>query len=397
MSKKDMREMGMSSKAIHAGQHSDPITGAVAVPIYQSSTFAFRDADHGAALFKGAEKGYIYTRIGNPTIDALQESVATLENGAGGLATASGMAAISTVYMAFLNAGDHVVCGEALYGPSRILLETHLARFGVQSTFVDTADTDAVAAAMKPNTKIVYVETPANPTIKITDLRACAEIAHAGNARLVVDNTFMSPIFQRPLDLGADIVVHSMTKFINGHADVVAGMIVTKTIEDWKAIRPAFTTFGANMDPHQAYMVLRGIKTLNMRVHCGQENAMRLAKYLESHPKVSWVRYPGLESHPQYELGKRQMDGFGSLMSFELKGGHEAGKKLMDSVELAVLAVSLGGIETLIQHPASMTHAGMTPESREIAGITGGFVRLSVGCETYEDLEADFEQALAQL
>ena len=340
------------------------------------------------------EKGYIYTRIGNPTIEALEESVSTLEGGAGGLATSSGMAAISVVYMALLNAGDHVVCGEALYGPSRILLETHLARFGVKSTFVDTADLEQVQEAMRPETKIVYVETPANPTIKITDIRGCAKMAHAQGALLVVDNTFMSPILQRPIEYDADVVVHSMTKFINGHADVVAGMIVTATEELRRRIMPVHTTIGATQDPHQAFLVLRGIKTLALRVYAAQKNARKLAKFLEAHPAVAWVRYPGLESHPHYTLGCEQMDGPGALMSFEIKGGHEAGVHLMDNVKVATLAVSLGGIETLIQHPASMTHAGLAEEERDVAGITSGLVRLSVGCEDYQDLEDDFRQAL---
>lgn len=394
MGMKSSTNQGQSTKAIHAGQHPDPLTGAVVPPIYQSSTFAFRDADHGAALFKGTEKGYIYTRIGNPTIDALQENVATLEGGAGGLATSSGLGAIFTVYIGLLSAGDHVLASEAQYGPSRLMLENHFSRFGVESTFIDTADLELARKSMKPNTKIIYVETPANPTINITDLKGMADLAHEFGALLVVDNTFMSPILQRPIELGADVVVHSMTKFINGHADVVAGMIVTATEELYKKLKPIHSTFGATMDPHQAYLVLRGIKTLPLRMKASQENAMKLARFLENHPAVAEVRYPGLESHPQYELAKRQMDGPGALMSFELKGGFDAGKHLMNSVKIATLAVSLGGIETLIQHPASMTHAGLSPEVRRASGISDGMVRYSVGCEDYEDLEADLAQGL---
>jgi len=388
---------GLATQAIHAGQHPDPLTGAVAVPIYQSSTFAFKDAGHGADLFAGRQSGYIYTRISNPTIEALEKSVATLEGGYGAQATASGMAAVFVTYMTFLKAGDHVVAGEALYGPSRIMLEAHFSRFGVEATFVDTSSLDEVAAAMRDNTRIVFVETPANPTIKMTDIAGCAELAHRGQALLVVDNTFMSPILQRPLEHGADIVVHSMTKFINGHADVVAGMIVTNTEEQWRRIRPVHTTFGATQDPHQAWLVLRGIKTLPMRVRTGQENAIRLASFLEQHPAIEWVRFPGLESHPQRALVARQMDGPGSLMSFELKGGFGAGEYMMNHVEVATLAVSLGGIETLIQHPASMTHAGLSPKARAHAGITDGLVRLSVGCEDYEDLERDMARVLEGL
>jgi len=387
-------DIGVFTRAIHAGQHPDPRTGAVVTPIYQSSTFAFRDADHGAALFKGEIPGYIYTRISNPTIEALEENVAALERGWGGHATASGMAAVLVTYFSLLNAGDHVVASDSQYGPSRLLLENHLSRFGISSTFVDTSDTPAVAAAMRPETKIVYVETPANPTIKITDLRAVADIAHGGDARLVVDNTFLSPVLQRPIEHGADVVVHSMTKFLNGHADVVAGMIVVADEETWRRMRPIHTTMGATQDPHQAFLVLRGIKTLPMRIRTSQENAVKLARVLEDHPKVEWIRYPGLESHPQYEIASRQQDGPGALMSFELAGGHEAGSAVMEGVELMTLAVSLGGIETLIQHPASMTHAGMSRETRITAGITDGLVRISVGCEDYADLEADLLGAL---
>jgi len=387
-------KQGMFTKAIHAGQHTDPHTGAVVMPIYQSSTFAFKNADHGAALFRGEVPGYIYTRISNPTIEALEESVSTLEGGWGGHATSSGLSAIFTTYMSLLNAGDHVVASDSQYGPSRLMLETQLSRFGIRSTFVDTSDTPAVAAAMLPETKIVYVETPANPTIKITDLQAVADIAHAGGAKFVVDNTFLSPVLQRPIEHGADVVVHSMTKFINGHADVVAGMIVVKEEETWRKMRPVHTTFGATQDPHQAFLVLRGIKTLPLRVRAAQDSAMKLARVLETHPKVAWIRYPGLESHPQYAIGVKQQDGPGALMSFELRGGLAAGKHIMDNVSVMTLAVSLGGIETLIQHPASMTHAGMSPESRHAAGITDGLVRISVGCEDYADLEADLLSAL---
>ena len=388
---------GMFTKAIHAGQHTDPHTGAVVTPIYQSSTFAFKDAAHGAALFKGEVPGYIYTRIGNPTIEALEENVAALEGGWGGHATSSGLSAILTTYMALLSAGDHVVASDSQYGPSRLMLEKQLSRFGILSTFVDTSDTPAIEAAMRPETKIVYVETPANPTIKITDLQAAADIAHAGGAKLVVDNTFLSPVLQRPIEHGADVVVHSMTKFLNGHADVVAGMIVVKDEETWRRMRPVHTTIGATQDPHQAFLVLRGIKTLPMRVRTAQDNAIKLARLLEDHPKVAWVRYPGLESHPQYAIGQKQQDGPGALMSFELKGGLTAGRLVMDSVELMTLAVSLGGIETLIQHPASMTHAGLSPDSRLAAGISDGLVRLSVGCEDYVDLEADLLNALERV
>ncbi len=388
----DARISGFHTRLVHAGWHGDA-TGAVNVPIYQTSTFAFRNTDHGAALFQGAEDGYIYTRIGNPTIRALEENIAALENGFGGIATSSGLGAIATIYMALLEQGAHLVSTASVYGPTRGLMEGHFARFGVQSSYVDTSSLEEVRAALRENTRLVYVETPSNPAMQVTDLVGVAEIAHAHGALLVVDNTFATPYLQNPLDLGADAVLHSVTKFINGHADVVGGIIVSKTRELYQRIRPLMVTLGCNMDPHQAYLVLRGVKTLGLRVERAQANALPIARWLEAHPKVAWVRYLGLESHPQHELARRQMRGFGSMISFELKGGLEAGRCLMNSVRLATLAVSLGGVETLIEHPSSMTHAGMSREDRLAAGISDGLVRYSVGIEDVADLIADLEQA----
>jgi methionine-gamma-lyase len=379
---------------IHAGQHPDALFGGVSVPIYQSSTFAFSSAAQGAARFSGQEEGYKYTRLGNPTAAALEECIAALEGGVGGIGTASGMAAISTVFMTWLGAGKHLVSTSSVYGPTRTLVEKELSRFGVESSFVDTSAVDEVKRAMRPNTAMVYVETPANPTLAITDIQACAEIAQAQGALLVVDNTFCSPILQRPLDLGADVVLHSMTKFINGHSDVVAGMLVAKRPEHLKEMRRVLVQMGGSIDPNQAWLVLRGVKTLALRVRAAQESAAKLARDLSEHRAVATLDYPGLPSHPQHELAKRQMKGFGAMISFEVKGGVEAGRRLMDSVKLCTLAVSLGGVETLIQHPASMTHASMGPEGRKSAGITDGLVRLAVGCEAYEDLKADLFQAL---
>jgi methionine-gamma-lyase len=366
----------------------------VVTPIYQTSTFAFKDAQQGADRFAGKAEGYIYTRIGNPTTTALEVNVAQLENGFSATAMSSGMGAVSTVYMALLNAGDHIVSTDSVYGPSRVLMEKHMSRFGVQSTYVDTTDLENLRKALKPNTKMIYVESPSNPAMQVTDIEAVAKIAHECGAVLVVDNTFASPCLQKPLDLGADVVLHSVTKFINGHADVVGGIVVSKTEDLHKKIRGMMIMMGCNMDPHQAYMVSRGLKTLALRVERAQENAQKVAQWLESHAKVEWVRYIGLPSHPQHELSKRQMSGFGSMIAFELKGGLEAGRIVMDSVHLAGLAVSLGGVETLISHPASMTHAGMAKPDRQAAGITDGLVRLSVGIEDVEDIIADLEQAL---
>ncbi len=390
----DVDKMRMHTKVVHAGQHPDPATGAVSVPIYQASTFRFREAAEGAARFAGTDDGYIYTRLGNPTTSHLEESIATLEGGCGALGAASGMAAVNTVYFTLLSKGDHVVCTEALYGPSRTVLETEYSRFGIEATFVDSSDLANVEAAMRPETKLVYIETPANPTLKLTDVAGCARIAHDGGALLAVDNTFSSPLLQRPFELGADVVVHSMTKFINGHTDVVAGMVVARDPELFARLRKVHRNLGGTMDPHQAWLVLRGVRTLALRMEKAQANSQVLAEYLESHPKVTWVRYPGLDSHPQYELGKKQMDGPGAVISFGVAGGLEAGRTVIDNVEIPTLAVSLGGVESLIEHPASMTHAGMPREEREQADITDDLVRLAVGCEDVEDLREDLARVL---
>ncbi len=390
------KKLGFNSLLIHGGMGVDPL-GSATVPIYQTSTFAFANVDEGARCFSGESDGYIYTRIGNPTIAALERQIAILEKGFGGIAVSSGMAAVSTIYMAFLKSGDHIVSTDAVYGPSRGIMESYFKKFGVESSYINTANLDEIRKAIKPNTKMLYIETPTNPTMEISDLKACCEIAHQHGLIVVVDNTFSSPCLQRPIEFGADVVFHSMTKFINGHADIVAGMIITKNEELYKIVRPTMVGMGCNMDPHQAYMVLRGVKTLSIRMARAQENAVRVAEYLEKHPKVAWVKYPGLKSHPQYALAKTQMDGPGAMISFELKGGLKAGKILMDNVRLALLAVSLGGIETLIQHPASMTHSKMSKENREKAGITDGLVRFSVGIEDLEDIVYDLEQALAKI
>lgn len=390
------RPLGINSRLVHGGYHPDA-TGAVNVPIYQSSTFAFRDADHGAALFAGEEEGWIYTRIGNPTIHALEECVAGLEGGIGAVATSSGLGAVNSVYMALLEGGAHLVSTAAVYGPSRGLLEKHFARFGVEASFVDSSVLDNVRRAVRPHTRLFYVESPSNPAMQITDIAGVAEIAHTHGALLAVDNTFASPYLQRPLDLSADVVLHSVTKFINGHTDVVGGLLVARDPEVLRRLRDAMVNTGCSMDPHQAFLVLRGLKTLGIRMERAQAGAHAIARWLEAHPKVEAVRYIGLPSHPQHELAKRQMSGFGSMIAFELKGGFEAGRTLMNQVRLATLAVSLGGVETLIEHPASMTHASMSREAREAAGFTDGLVRYSVGIEDVDDLIADMEQALARV
>ena len=393
MSKKKYK---IDSRLIHAGHFEDQFMSAT-VPIYQTSTFGFSSAEQGAACFAGEDDGYIYTRIGNPTISALENAIADLENGYKGIATASGMGAVNVIYFALLNKGDHIVSTDAVYGPSRGVIENHYTRFGVESTYLDTSKTDLIEKAIKPNTKLLYIETPANPTMTLTDIKLCADIAHKHGLLLVVDNTFCSPYLQNPLDLGADIVFHSITKYINGHADVVGGVFVTKTKEVYDKLRPVMVTMGCNMDPHQAYLVIRGLKTLGIRMERAQANAIKIAEYLENHPKVKWVKYPGLKSNPQYNLAKKQMKGFGAMISFELNGGFMAGTILMNNVHLATLAVSLGGVETLIQHPASMTHAKVSEQAKELAGITAGLVRYSVGIEDVDDLMEDLEQALNKI
>jgi len=392
----DAKNLGFNSKLIHAGAFEDAL-GSATVPIYQTSTFKFKNAQHGADCFAGESDGFIYTRIGNPTIKAFEDNIAALENGFGGIATSSGMGAVTAIYMALLGQGVHMVSTASVYGPSRGVIEQDFSRFGVEATFVNTSDPDAVRAAIKPNTKLLYLETPSNPTMELTDLEEMVKIAREHNLVVAVDNTFSSPYLQKPLDFGADVVFHSITKFINGHADIVGGVIVTKTEELYKKIRHAMVYMGSNMDPHQAFMVLRGVKTLSIRIERAQENAMKIAEYLENHPKVAWIKYPGLKSHPQYELAKKQMKGPGSMISFGVKGGLEAGRKLMDNVKLAILAVSLGGVETLIQHPASMTHAAVSSEAKLKAGITDDLVRFSVGIEDVEDIIADLEHALEKV
>jgi len=385
------------TRVVHAGPDPDPLYGAISVPIYQSSTFSFDNTDVGAARFAGTDPGYKYTRIGNPTTRALEQCVAELEGGHAALGTATGMAAISTVFLGLLSAGDHVIGTHAVYGPTRSLAQRHLVRFGIESSWVPTEQIEAVRAAIRPNTRMIYIETPANPTIMISDLAACGALAKGCGALFVVDNTFSSPVLQNPFRYGADVVVHSMTKYLNGHSDVCAGIIVTANRELQAKLTEVLQHLGGTMDPHQAWLVLRGIRTLAMRIEKAQQNAGCLASWLEAHPKVAWVSYPGLPSHPQHELMKKQMAGPGAMISFGVKGGFEAAKIMINSVRLCLLAVSLGGIETLVEHPASMTHAILPKAEREGAGITDDLIRISVGCEAFEDLRDDLEQALAKV
>ncbi len=386
---------GIDTKAIHGGLKPSDHRSAVSVPIYQTSTFAFPTAEEGAARFAGKSAGPIYTRMGNPTVQALEQCVAGLENGCGAVASATGMAAISTVLLALLRQGDHVVGTLPLYGATRRIIEKSLSRFGITSTFVAATDLKALERALRPETRLIFVETPANPTLDLVDLAGAVAIARAAAVPLVVDNTFAGPKLQRPIDLGADIVLHSMTKSLNGHSDVIAGVVVANHQSWMNVLRETAINFGTTIDPHQAWLVLRGIRTLGMRVERAQANAIELAQWLESHPQVAWVRYPGLPSHPQYELARRQMSGPGSIIAFEILGGADAARVFLNNVRLITLAVSLGGVESLIEHPASMTHVSISEEEQRAEGITPGLIRLAVGCEDLDEIRADLDQALA--
>ncbi|HLN60786.1 MAG TPA: methionine gamma-lyase [Symbiobacteriaceae bacterium] len=388
------RLSGLGTRCVHAGQHPDPLTGSLATPLYQTSTFVFANAEQGAARFAGLEPGYIYTRLGNPTTAALEEKMANLESAEAALAFGSGMAAISAVVMALVKAGDHIIYGDAIYGCTYAFVHEVLGNFGVTATGVDFADPAAVAAAITPKTKVLIVETPANPTMKMADLRALAALCKQHGITFVVDNTFMSPYLQRPLEQGADVVVHSATKYISGHGDVIAGIACgTKAFMD-EVRMTTLKNIGGILGPFEAWLLLRGLKTLHVRMdrHC--ENAMAVARFLEGHERVERVYFPGLPSFEQHGLACRQMENFGGVMAFEVKGGLEAGRRLINSVKLCQVAVSLGDADTLIQHPASMTHAVVPEADRLKSGITDGLVRLSVGLENAEDIIADLDQAL---
>ncbi len=395
----DQDKRGFNSKAVHAGYHAD--SGPVNPPIEESSTYAFSTCRDGANRFAGKEKDGIYARLASPTVRALEGKLAALEHGFGGIATASGMAAVSSVYFHFLDKGAHAVATASMYGPSRTILEhdSFFAKWGVEATFLDTSDVEAVRAAIKPNTKLIYLESPANPTLSITDIAAVADIAHEQGIPVVVDNTFCSPYLQTPLDLGADAVLHSMTKSIGGHANAVGGMIVTKTEDVYHPLRNIVINLGGVLSPHTASLFFNGVKTLGLRMDKMQENAIRLADYLAGHEKIEWLIYPGHESHPMHRLvgPGRQMKGPGAMMSFGVKGGLEAAEMLLNSTKLITLAVSLGGVESLMESPALMTHAGVPKHEREAAGISDELVRLSVGVENIDDLIADLDLALAKV
>jgi cystathionine beta-lyase/cystathionine gamma-synthase len=385
--KGDPKDTGFSTRALHAGQPPDPTTGSVAVPIYQTSTYVQDEL--------GRHKGFEYARVQNPTRTALEENVASLEGGVSGHAFASGMAAIQTL-MTLLHAGDHTVVSRNVYGGTYRFFTQVLSHYDLGFSWVDTTDLDAVRAAFTDRTRMLYVETPTNPLMEITDLAACAEIAHERDALLVVDNTFLSPYLQRPLELGADIVVHSTTKFLNGHSDSIGGVLVAAREEDGEWFAFMQKAAGGILSPFDSFLVLRGIKTLAVRQDRQEELARTLVVLLAGHPAVRRVLYPGLPNHPGHELQKRQATGFGSMITFEV-ANYGAAKKVLDRVQVMSLAESLGGVETLISHPASMTHASVPEAERRRIGLGDGLIRLSVGLEDPEDLEADLERALEGL
>ena len=376
--------MGFKTDAIHAGQEPDPTTGAVTIPIYQTSTYVQEGL--------GKHKGFEYARTQNPTRMALERNMAVLERGVAGYAFASGMAATTSVTHLLLKQGDHAICGENVYGGTFRLFDNIVKHYGIEFTYVNTSDLGEVERAMRTNTRMIFIETPTNPVMSITDIRAVSEIAHRTNCRLVVDNTFMSPYFQQPLELGADIVVHSTTKYLNGHSDSIGGAVVLKRKEDAERLEFIQNSAGAILSPFDSWLVLRGIKTLPVRMEAHNTNGMTVAKYLAGRKEVHKIYYPGLTAHPGHELAKKQMTGFGGMIAFDL-GSRDRAKRFLEAVRLCSLGESLGGVETLISHPATMTHASVPPEERARLGITDGLVRISVGIEDVEDLIADLDQA----
>ena len=383
----DPSKHGFSTRAIHDGQAPDPLTGAVNVPIYLSSTYAQEEI--------GVHKGYEYSRVSNPTRDALETSLASLEGGTSAHVFASGMAAISAL-VTMLSVGDHVLCGENVYGGTQRLFDQIVGRYGIEFSYVDTSDLDAVRDAIRPETRLVHIETPTNPLMTLTDIHAVAEICHSHGVELAVDNTFLSPYFQQPIGLGADIVMHSTTKFLNGHSDGLGGVLVGTKPEHAEKFAYVQKCTGGILSPFEAWLVLRGVKTLAVRMRQHEKNGRAVAAFLDQHAKVGKVFYPGLDSHPQRALAERQQTGFGSLIAFDM-GTRERANTFLKALELCIVGESLGGVETLVSHPATMTHAAVDPAVRARLGISDGLLRISVGIEDEADLVADLAQALAQL
>jgi cystathionine beta-lyase/cystathionine gamma-synthase len=386
-----VKSMHFRTKQVHDGVEPDPTTGAILTPIHQSTTFVQPSVD------RYMEKGFTYSRSGNPTVRSFEDKLAKLEGGVDAPAFSTGMAAINAVFMAFLDAGSHALISDVAYGGTYRLSTQVYTRFGVEFTFVDTSDSAAVEAAIRPNTQLILTETPANPTLKLTDVRAISDIARSHGIPHCVDNTFLTPYYQQVLELGADMSVHSTTKYLDGHNATVGGAVVIADEDHAARVRFIQNSTGTIMSPMVAWLTLQGTKTLSVRMDQQAANAMAIAEHLEGHDKVATVAYPGLASFPQHDLAKRQASGFGAMLWFELKGGAAAGKKLMDSLQLWTLAENLGSVESLATHPVTMTHAAIPKEERERVGITDGLVRLSVGLEDERDLIADLDQALGML
>ncbi|NBB52563.1 methionine gamma-lyase [Rhizobium sp. CRIBSB] len=388
--------VGFATRAIHFGYEPQDEQGALTPPLHLTSTFAFETAEAGGEMFAGTRDGHFYTRVSNPTNALLERRIAALEEAEAGLAAASGMGAITAVMWTFLSPGDEVITDRTLYGCTFSFLRDGLARFGITVTHVDLTNPEALAEAISARTRIVYFETPANPNMRLVDIAVVSAIARASGARTVVDNTYATPMLTRPISLGADIVIHSATKYLGGHGDLIGGL-VAGSADDMAQVRAVGIKdmTGAALSPFNAFLILRGLKTLQLRIERHCRSAMAVARFLEAHPAVLAVHYPGLDSFPQSELARRQMSGFGGMIAFELKGGMAAGKGMMNRLDLIRRAVSLGDAESLIEHPASMTHATYTPEERLAHGISDGLVRLSVGLEDEADILADLTQALA--
>jgi len=397
MTKINLKKANFATLCVHGSGGVDVMTGALSIPIYQSSTFAFHNAREGAQIFAGEKEGYVYTRLGNPTQAALEREIAFLENGEAGLAFASGMAAIAAVVLSLCKQGSNLVSSNTLYGGTHQLFMETLPDYGIEVREVDGRDLSAIENSIDKNSRCIYIETPANPTLAIIDIAGCVRIARKHKIPLIVDNTFPTPYFQRPLELGADLVIHSATKYIGGHGDTVAGLVIgrKKYIDELRGT--ILRDIGGIISPLNAWLLVRGLKTLAIRMERHQENAFEIAKYLTFHPKIERVWYPGLTTHPQYELARKQMSGFGGIVSCEVKGGRKAGEKLMNTVQIFTLAVSLGDVDSLIEHPASMTHSTYSAEDLKKTGISEGFVRLSVGIEDSHDLIVDLSQALRRV
>lgn len=379
---------GFSTRAIHIGQEPDELTGSVAAPIHPTSTYAQQEI--------GKHKGYEYARVSNPTRDRLEKNLAALEGGRTAHVFASGMASVTSLCQVMLKSGDHLICGNNVYGGVPRLFNQILANFGVEFTYVDTTDLKNVKRALKKNTRFLWIETPTNPLMQVTDIAGAAKVAHDGGAELIVDNTFLSPYFQRPIELGADMVMHSTTKFLNGHSDGLGGVIVATKPEQAEKLAFIQKTAGAIMSPFECWLVLRGVKTLGVRMPVHDQNGRAVAEFLSKHKKVKATYYPGLKKHPQHDLSKKQASGFGSMITFDL-GSLDNANRMLRRLKVCTLGESLGGVETLISHPATMTHAALGVEGRKAIGLTDGMVRISVGVEDIDDLIADLDQGLAAI